>query len=63
MRSTDNDAQWLVLQERVESILAQQGIPATMLGYNNNAWGYFLMTVNPVGSVEDPRLTRMLGQF
>jgi aryl-phospho-beta-D-glucosidase BglC (GH1 family) len=61
--ATDNDPQWLVLEEWFMTILAQQGVPATMHYYGSSFNSSDTLNVAPKSGVDDPRLIRMLGQF
>ena len=46
------------------SLLAQQGVPGVMSFYGSGVAGNgAILRVNPVGGVDDTRLTNTLGQF
>jgi len=66
--TTDNDAQWLVLQQNVEQYLVQNSIPSSMWFYENN--GTQLSNILNIATSttanagnDDPRLIQMLEQY
>jgi Cellulase (glycosyl hydrolase family 5) len=62
--SADNNAQWFNVQGNLQSAVVQQGVVGAMFFYGaNNSGSGTVLQFNPVGGVDDPRLTQMLGKF
>lgn len=60
--SADSNASWFPLQLAFLNYLYANGIPATQTFYGANSAGSgSTLYLNPVGGVDDPRLTQMIG--
>lgn len=62
--TNDNDAQWLVLNQKLEAYLVQQGVQNSMFFYGaQNAGAGANIQFNPQAGVDDTRLVNMIGYF